>query len=148
MNENVVSSPDPRLWTIVLIGILILALICPFITNEHRRRLCYRRLIGRNGTGGDDEHDGIVLPTRFIRYVLLLSTISVRRVKIDFILNVIIFTTRSYPIGDPRYRLTPEKAEEETNKFILDKLSPYSKVRRITVFMLSCESSYDEEADH
>ena len=75
MNKDIIdpSSPDTRLWTITLIGVLILTLICPFVINARRRRLCCKgfRRLALNSTDQEEDEDEDDGPVLFVRSVFI-----------------------------------------------------------------------------
>ena len=58
-NEKDIShwAPDTTIWTLIWIGVLLLILICPFLSNKRRRALCYKRLIERDWNFSYEEGD-------------------------------------------------------------------------------------------
>jgi len=93
---------DPVIITIVWVVIMVLVLICPFVVTRQRRTLCYRRITER--------------------------TWNVEGVEVPPILPTSHVFERTYPIGDPRRRYTKEDADIETEKFIKEKLAPFTKI--------------------
>jgi len=93
---------DPMFFTLIWIAIMLLIIICPFIATRERRRLCRRRITERTWN-----IEGVELPS-----ILPHSRVI----------------ERSYPIGDPRRRFTIEDADNETKKFIHEKLAPFTKI--------------------
>jgi len=93
---------NPVFFTAVWVIIMVLVLICPFVATRQRRTLCCRRIADRTWNV-----EGVEVPT-------ILPTSRVFE--------------RTYPIGDPRRRYTKEDADMETEKFIKEKLAPFTKV--------------------
>lgn len=95
-------AADPMFFTLVWVAIMCLVIICPFIATRERRRLCCRRITER--------------------------TWNIEGVEVPSILPTSRVIVRAYPIGDPRRRFTKEDADNETKKFILEQLTPFTKV--------------------
>lgn len=116
-------TSDPMVWTLIWVGVLLLILVCPFLSNKRRRTLCYKRCIERHwnisNEEGDDDNMTFIPHERIVR---------------------------KYPVGDPRHKLTPEEAEEETKKYILNKLEPYSKVLSLDDF--DCSNDIEGQTAH
>eukprot|EP00551_Chaetoceros_affinis_P005919 CAMPEP_0203663082 /NCGR_PEP_ID=MMETSP0090-20130426/811_1 /ASSEMBLY_ACC=CAM_ASM_001088 /TAXON_ID=426623 /ORGANISM="Chaetoceros affinis, Strain CCMP159" /LENGTH=370 /DNA_ID=CAMNT_0050525947 /DNA_START=116 /DNA_END=1228 /DNA_ORIENTATION=- len=93
---------DPMVFTLIWVAVMMLVIICPFIATRQRRMLCYRRITERTWNVEGVEVSSVLPNSRVIR--------------------------RRYPIGDPRHRYTKEDADNETEKFILEKLAPFTKV--------------------
>jgi hypothetical protein len=120
-NDNVWAS-NPLILTLVWIVVLFLLLICPFISTRQRRQLCRRRIIERrwNIEGSDNDVMTSVLPVPHANLV------------------------RRYPIGDPRHRLTKKEAEEELKKFLIEKLTPFTKTIESNDFI---KNEFDDDIE-
>lgn len=100
---------DPIFLTVIWIGIMFLLIICPFVATRERRSLCYRRIVERSWN-----IDGVRTPS-------IIPSVNI--------------VVRSYPVGDPRHRFTKEEAKEETKKFILEQLEPFTKTLHASDFI-------------